>query len=509
MMKKLGLYLLLLFVHLSSARAQYFNNKYTLSSPATYANNIIRTDSFIYLSGVVTPDDSIYQGKFYISKFDFSGNLKEYKYFELDSLSSYQPSSHTLVIHNNSVSLCGGLGVNGTSTAAFAANIDIESLGISLSKYPDTTQMRLFFQSSVILASGSRIYLGAYETSAYHVGYYIIKTDSIGTEQVRRYCPLTTLWQEPAKIILLRNGNLLIGSQKGNYLQGSICSSYTQLIEIDTLGNQIKYWEDNIDSAAGRCFSPSGIVELPNTDRIYTSSYLDSCEVLTNIFTTWTFQRGYIVRIDTSNNKIWEITLGTSSTATIINQMKQLSDGNFLAVGNVADTMLDPTNPFQAGWIIKFDQHGHVIWQHQYYNSFDFNYLYDFVELDNGDIVACGQCVDHSLPSHSQQAWLIRIDSNGCVSAGSCTSAIHDVKNEMGVIVYPNPASFQFNIDISNAEGTDIIFSLFDLTGKEMLTRKLSQPNARLDCSLFAEGIYFWVVTSGGENQKTGKLIIR
>jgi Secretion system C-terminal sorting domain len=441
---------LLILSFIDMVKAQYFNSKYTLGSPSTYVNCIVSNDSSFYLCGIVTPEDSVYQGKLCVSNFDFAGNLMAMKYFELDTFSSYQPSNHTAVRKVNSINICGGLGQNGQSSEAFSAEIKTNPLGISIMQYSDTVAKNFFLISSVTLPSHNRIYLGDYETQQFGVGYFIIKTDSDGNESWRKYYPIMSSWQVPSTITQIHNGNLLIGSQRGNYRPGTAFSSFTQIIEIDTFGNQVKYWEDDTSSAAGRSFSPCAIVELSNSDRIYASGYLDSSEVFASQFTTWAFQRGYIVRIDSTNTKIWEIKLGQSSTITSINQMKLLNDGNFLAVGCGVDSIDNPTNPFQAGWIIKFTQYGQILWQRQYYNVKFFNYLYDFIELGNGDIVACGQCIDNSASENNQQAWVLHLDINGCLVPGGCTSGISDSQSKSGIKIYPNPSSTIAFVDYSD-----------------------------------------------------------
>jgi hypothetical protein len=74
------------------------------------------------------------------------------------------------------------------------------------------------------------------------------------------------------------------------------------------------------------------------------------------------------------------------------------------------------------------------------------------------------------------------------------------------VIIYPNPASRQVFINVSN--NGDAKIELMNQLGKSLLTTKTNAPTTRIDISSFASGIYFIKVTCNNF-VITQKLIIR
>ncbi len=74
------------------------------------------------------------------------------------------------------------------------------------------------------------------------------------------------------------------------------------------------------------------------------------------------------------------------------------------------------------------------------------NYLYDFVELADGGIVAAGERIDW-FTDYPQQGWLLRLDSYGCLVPGCQTVGVkenEDVSHYLSL--YPNPFSDQLQI---------------------------------------------------------------
>jgi hypothetical protein len=74
----------------------------------------------------------------------------------------------------------------------------------------------------------------------------------------------------------------------------------------------------------------------------------------------------------------------------------------------------------------------------------------------------------------------------------------------MALVVYPNPSNSQVTISGSEINST---YTLTDMTGKQLLSGKLSAPYEVLDLGKFARGIYFLTVT--GKNEQLVRKIVR
>jgi len=76
--------------------------------------------------------------------------------------------------------------------------------------------------------------------------------------------------------------------------------------------------------------------------------------------------------------------------------------------------------------------------------------------------------------------------------------------NYYEVKVYPNPANDKITIQGNG----DLVFNLFDISGKKVLSKAVKQQET-LDISDFAGGMYFYQVNSDKTVVKTGKLVIQ
>lgn len=94
------------------------------------------------------------------------------------------------------------------------------------------------------------------------------------------------------------------------------------------------------------------------------------------------------------------------------------------------------------------------------------------------------------------------------VIPSAASSAVDEVRNEIKVGVFPNPATGgSFQIQVSTTEGNPV-FELFDISGRKIIEQKISSSITTIKCES-ATGIYFYQVrnTSDGIVSK-GKLIV-
>lgn len=92
----------------------------------------------------------------------------------------------------------------------------------------------------------------------------------------------------------------------------------------------------------------------------------------------------YLVRTDKLGNLIWAKTIGTNNWD-FIYDMKPSPDGNFILAGNSYGS----GNGSSAGLIIKIDESGNVIWQ-KFVEQNSLVHLNKLAIQSNGNFVACG-----------------------------------------------------------------------------------------------------------------------
>ncbi len=63
--------------------------------------------------------------------------------------------------------------------------------------------------------------------------------------------------------------------------------------------------------------------------------------------------------------------------------------------------------------------------------------------------------------------------------------------NPPGVIVYPNPANEILTIDSNFNGGKNILLTIFNLNGQQLLQRQITDPKTVIDIGTFPDGLYF------------------
>ena len=97
------------------------------------------------------------------------------------------------------------------------------------------------------------------------------------------------------------------------------------------------------------------------------------------------------------------------------------------------------------GWIFKMDMEGEMIWSRTYSHP-DFtmniysNSIEDLVELEDGNLVVCGDILD--ITTFQNRIWIMGLDEDGCLSENNCSQLSSMTLNEEPKqrLLYPNPA---------------------------------------------------------------------
>ncbi|MFO7865136.1 MAG: T9SS type A sorting domain-containing protein, partial [Salinivirgaceae bacterium] len=87
-------------------------------------------------------------------------------------------------------------------------------------------------------------------------------------------------------------------------------------------------------------------------------------------------------------------------------------------------------------------------------------------------------------------------------------TAISDVKLAKNIMIYPNPAKSQINIQISNNDYQDLQIFIYNIQGKLQKTRNLELNNSMIDISDLNLGIYILKIADYEKILKIDRLII-
>ena len=193
--------------------------------------------------------------------------------------------------------------------------------------------------------------------------------------------------------------------------------------------------------------------------------------------------------------------------------IKQLSDGNLLALGIVGHTTIENeiVNIVSIGFVCKFTKEGEVLWVREYgipipeeylslsnYGVLGSSRIDDCKELDDGRILCIGENA-YAKPELSfyRELWILMLDENGCIELDCdpttiLTSTSSSVDLQQGEI-YPNPVSDVLHIaDVSFDR-----YKIYDLVGRLVqegnFTTKIQVSDQ------IASGMYVLQLKEGGK----------
>jgi len=174
-----------------------------------------------------------------------------------------------------------------------------------------------------------------------------------------------------------------------------------------------------------------------------------------------TTAKGYLYEVTPGGQEVWheEYASGPSPGDHLFNSI-QLEDGNLVSCG-LADNSGTGGN---AGWLIKTDENGELIWQRVYDKNQYTDLFYSVLATDDGGFLLSGQAINEE--TNSQDAWLLKVDSVGCPYP-NCTVGIAEQEKTVMVDVWPNPVNEVLNIEKAGSSGW-LDISVFDVNGREM-----------------------------------------
>ena len=100
----------------------------------------------------------------------------------------------------------------------------------------------------------------------------------------------------------------------------------------------------------------------------------------------------------------------------------------------------------------------------------------------------------------TEDGWIVRTDSMGCLIGGCNTSGIEQLESVNELNIYPNPANDFIDIETTGiSDFQNSYFSIFDITGNLVTKEKMIQNKTRIDLSEFPNGLYLIQVRNNGK----------
>ncbi|MBK8848003.1 MAG: T9SS type A sorting domain-containing protein [Bacteroidetes bacterium] len=268
------------------------------------------------------------------------------------------------------------------------------------------------------------------------------------------------------------------------------------LVKWDSLGN--KLWHKTFGSPV----TEIGIGITATKD----GNYLLAC---TQFDPSTSIENPWIIKVDTGGNIVWQTKV---PIAGMCNPWwaKEISTGDIVSAGSCRNA----NNNLDEGSIFLLDSVGNLKWERSFAQGNDHAYFRDVIETSDSGFICAGFCFEGT--SGGQDAWLVKLDSAGCDSAGCAiytalphTTTSNGTRQEVGL--YPNPAKEIFYIKFPHTFFADTYtVTVTDMQGQILLYQK-QVYNLRQDIPIFVNNItsgMYLVTIKAEEKTYVSKLII-
>lgn len=342
----------------------------------------------------------------------------------------------------------------------------------------------------------------------------LTKVDSIQIEKVKDF-------SEYQKVIEKGNNkDYFIGISKHNLPLVEKNFTFQNIIKrLDSNYQEIWVYETPEDSLLGICFAlcptqDGGVVVGTNT----------GIELFQNPSSNlYGNKNGFVYKLNNSGELLWEKILYQDEGFNEIRDIIELENGEIVFVGHTAENLkeYDFVDGWwnRLGWLTKLSSEGDSIWS-RYYSFYqstsDFHTLYDFELMPDNGFVMCGE-----VHPGSQQGWLLRVDSLGClvpgchqreeaVDSGDYMVGTDEIALKPYIKIAPNPATQFLNVYFrSDPKIKDGEFRIYDIRGKEIMKWRNSLEDVThiIPVHELVSGTYILAYYTEGKKVYSGKWV--
>lgn len=321
--------------------------------------------------------------------------------------------------------------------------------------------------------------------------YYLMKLDSNGNKLWNKtYSWTSTSWELPMAMIETPEGGFLLGG----YIDGVFVAF---LVKTDSLGNVL--WQKRVDRKKG--------YQLWLISDIYLGD--SNTYLISGIGGNSNTAVGHIARLDTSGNILMEKQIGKTNYYTSFISIIE-KKGVIYAQGETNE-YLPLGDDHNQTCLYAYTNNGTPIWRRVYIDSILIDKRYHIFRMkptiDNGfAMIGWGKNPKDTIFQNSQDVWLFKVDSNGCLY-GNCKDWHVGIETNNASKIFkcfPNPAHHEISIE-SDEEFQSFLF--FNLLGQEV--KRLDNPiSLTINIEDLPEGIYVLKATTNLGEEFTERVVV-
>jgi hypothetical protein len=498
-----------LILSLNYYSQSYFNKRFDVANKSNLNISFKFYNDTFYIPTAIaeTPSPNLcYTSS--LLKIDLLGNVVNQKRFK--NTNQYYTSSLDVVKLKNSYYQCGNTG-SGTQ--------DISSL-LKFSENGDTIYTHIYGDTSYSVnttkiipytkTKNQLLVIGVTDSTCGpgHQGLYRPIVRVIDTNGILLQTNLYLSTTESRNIIGIdtsENKGFLIGY----YSTSGTWGFESRLMKLDSNLNFV--WDKKMTETG------SGFSGIANHENQY---YFQATTIVDSIWNfTYKWDRPALSKVALNGSILWQKYYGIKQQDIDITGLTQCNNGDLILCGSRR-----VSNNELKGFIIRTDSIGNQKWWKEYrpnttpiLDTLAENYLYDIMELPNGDIAAVGWAGGTSL-NPLQQTWLLKVDSNGCFGIGNCppniTTGINELSSndEFTLKVFPNPFTNHITVsyNLHNTNKSNVEINLINMVTGQIITKQTSTKNEDVidfNTENLANGVYMISLSNKNVNIGNVKVI--
>ena len=481
---------------------------------------IIETESSYLSFGL--EDSSIYQNFYQLSLFNFQGQFDTSWTFKIDSSYTTESIRTNSIQKQGDYELIAGLIRGEVSNKIYGLISRFDSVFQNI-VYSRVYDFGLDTRMEIILPveNDKLIVGGLLSVEQYVNNSALYSLDTLGN----------ILWSQmyacgencdliPYHILKASDGGYFYTIKKYYSLGQPEYTEKTVIIKTDSLGNeQYRLHPGNLN-----LFTVAGWV-LPTDDGNYITAYSDPDTITDYLPQSNPNKTIWINKFDIYGNTIFDISLINYLPLTdfgnrypyTIKQMINTTDGNVIIVGH--------TNVL--GFVLKITQQGEPLW-YRFISppqaegndaAFESTKILGITPTSDGGYIMAGEYISTAgniFPEDIQTAIAVKVDEFGCLVPGcQLADAIAEIpKTDLGMQVYPNPASEVVNISV--AENVKVAkMRVYEVTGRVIMVQAinglpLGEGGLRgIDVSDLSPGMYLLEVETRDGLKEVKRVVIK
>lgn len=469
-MKSLFKILLSLLLYISAQAQTYFNKNYDYFVYQNYAvRHLILPDSTIFLPTTYSDQNNTGNINYlFINNYGdtiFSKGISiPNTYLGLTSASpKYDASDSSIIL------TC--ISVDTTNNAnAFVLKLSLDG---------DTIWTRTFggvgydIIHTILIDTSGYFLIGS--TNSFGAGSFdvlLLKIDTNGT-LIQQYAIGNPTSNQALSACFSNDGNIIVTGSE----------NYDDLLwKIDKNGGII--WQQFYPAGTGQCF-----VSTDDSSNYYMAS---------SFINQFNIENLLIRKVDSLGQQIWQKTLNSNTYSSASLSPLIIATDNRMYL-STSQSLLG----IVTGSLWCFSPTGDSLWSAQYTSTPGLDaYFYHLSPFPGGGFLMSGFA---DTPNQYNNAWLVRVDSNGCLVPG-CPNSVEEyaLETERRMLISPNPANDIVSIEFKEQPTAGTIF-IYNAAGALVLSQ-LYTPT--INISHFAEGLYFINFLSSDGSSMNGKLVI-